>query len=792
MGRADVKPSRRANVAAALVIVLAGLLGAAWAFVVPIFQATDEAAHFDYAMSILTEGHLIGTSGTQVGWIVSPYTRYLLGTSDYFRIAFHSSMRVPSGYGTLAYFRRVDAGANRLANVDPPPGEVSYIASAYPFGFYALEAAWMKLISLATGSLVAMFFGARILCVLLTMLGLYFNYRTALNIGIPRWSSVALVAAIGFFPLTTLVSSYVQPDNLGYALVSATLFFATQLRRSRWPLTTTAALGAVLGALAVTKYHFFLSVAVPVVLLVVARLWLERAKPATSALRILTLFFPTVVLVTLQFAVATPAYVKRPTSGVLASTASSLQSGLWPTILHMLANVPRAFADFFVAGPNAATYWGELGLWDTPLIVVNTQIELMLRILFSVGSIAVFGAIVYRVVRDLARLRAVASRVSPRRAALIATSDPLLNAYVLFTLMMIGLYVVTDNVFGAVGRQWYPYVFAPFLCTAWYAPRTFRPLRNRWPAAIAVALCTYSVVASGYATAEMFQRYYGAPNASYTSIVPASSQIARSRALGFLWPIQGMDFHPLAARRFRYTFLPGSRLWAGGAAIFPQEHGAASNVAVVIDGRVPARTVGGLYNFEIAEGTRDFTYAYSGFYGPFATRGLREGVHTVTAYAMDPQRQTFAQLQPRRTFFLVGGERFTPAFLEKLSRAPQVAGSLHGDEHCGAGVALVDGTLKSGAPSGSVVWLLAGGKPYPARYGAHGRTFFATIPTSGMSLGLHDVLAYIADPPTDRYERIGGTLALRVEALSAVRGLAWQAPPAPVECHDPLDLLAAT
>ena len=38
-------------------------------------------------------------------------------------------------------------------------------------------------------------------------------------------------------------------------------------------------------------------------------------------------------------------------------------------------------------------------------------------------------------------------------------------------------------------------------------------------------------------------------------------------------------------------------------------HRAAREVAVVVDGRFAARTVAGLYNFQIAEATRDLTYS---------------------------------------------------------------------------------------------------------------------------------------------------------------------------------------
>jgi hypothetical protein len=783
---------RRANVAAAIVIVLAGALSAAWVFIVPIFQATDEAAHFDYAISILTEGHLIGTSGTHVGWIVSPYTRYLLGASDYFRIAFHSSMRVPPGYGTLTYFRRVDGGAARLANVSGPPGEISYIAAAYPFGFYALEAAWMKLISLATGSLVAMFFGARLLCVALTMLGLYFNYRTALNIGIPRWTSVALLGATAFFPLTLLVSSYVQPDNLAYCLVSASLFLATELRRPQRQLVVTAALGLVLGALAVTKYHFFLSVAIPTGLFVLAQISFERVTAATAAARILLLSIPTVALVWIQFALATPAYAKSPSSGLLASTVQMLQAGVEPTIAHLLTNVPRAFIDFFVTGPNAATYWGELGLWDTPLTVINGYTESLLRILISMASIAVFALIAYRLARNSVRLRAVAARKGVRRTAVIATSDPVLNSYVLLTAVMIALYVVTDNVFGAAGRQWYPFVFAPFFCTAWYAPRAIRVARTRGPAVIAVILLAYSLVSAGYATADIFQRYYGPANASYTDVVPTPSEIAGDSALGFLWPIQGMDFHPLATRHFRNTFLRGSRLWAGGAAIFPEQHSAATRVAVVVDGRTPARTVGGLYNFQIAEGARNLAYAYSGFFGSFGTSELAEGVHSVVAFAMNPKTGAFQQIPPARVFFLAPGAHFSNAFVHDLERAPHIGGELGVTAQCRAGLPLVTGSLSRPARSSDVVWLLFDGRPYPARLSDDERSFFGTIPVSEAHGGVYTVTAYLTNPDDGSYRRIAGQAALRVEMPQPKPKLAWIAPATPARCRDPLGLLAGT
>src|SRR5579871_2466709 len=92
--------ARRTAIAAAVVILLAGGLSTVWAFLVPIFQAPDEPAHFDYAASIYGAHRLIRLSDGSADWIVSPYTKYLLKALDFSRLAMNSSMRAPSGYGT--------------------------------------------------------------------------------------------------------------------------------------------------------------------------------------------------------------------------------------------------------------------------------------------------------------------------------------------------------------------------------------------------------------------------------------------------------------------------------------------------------------------------------------------------------------------------------------------------------------------------------------------------------------------------------------------------------------------
>jgi hypothetical protein len=805
--RFGVNKVRAADVAAICVILLAGALSTAWVFIVPIFQANDEAAHFDYAISIANAGHPIPIDDKKADWIVSPYTRYLLSANDYFRIAFHSSMRAPHGYGTLAYYRQLDANAPSLQDPQHPSGRISYLAALYPFGFYTLEGAWMRIIGLLTNSLAAVFFGGRMLCVFLMMLGLYFNYRTAINIGLPRWIGVALVTATAFFPLTTTVSAYIQPDNLAYALVSASLFFATQLRGAKRPVATTAALGLALGFLAVTKYQFFLSAAIPIALLLLARLWSERPAPVAALLRISVLAIPTVVLLRVQTAIAPPGFAKAggnaPSATLLGPLHEAMRSGAGVAATYVFSSAAGAFRDFYITGPNAATYWGTVGSGDTPLIVGNEHVELALRVIISLVSAIAAVLISLRVSANLFRLLRVALQRGPSQAMLLATSDPILGAYVLFTLILFALYIASDNAFGATGRQWYPYIFAAFMCAGWYAPRTLPRLRRTTPT-VAALLAIYALVSSGYATAAVLTRYYGTASGDL-HLVARPSQIVPENAVGYLWPIQGMDFHPIFTRRVRSTFATGSRLWAGGAAIFPSWHRAADEVAVIIDGHVAARTVAQQYNFQTAEATRDLTYGYSGFFAPIDTRGLSEGAHLVTAYARVPDSRAFAAIAPRRSFFLLAGTAFSGNFLRALARAPLTEGSLESLHACRGDISEVNGMpvvrtddviVANGrlgnhprTPSESIVWLLVDGRPYPASLAGDG-TFSSTISTSDLGARVHDLSAYVAIPSASTYLRIPFRKEFLVSSQRPAFRITPSQSPLTTQCRDAL--MAAT
>lgn len=796
---------RAADLAAIGTIVLAGALSTFWVFLVPIFQSPDEPQHFDYAISIFNAHRLISRADGPSDWIVSPYTKYLMRASDYDRIAGHSPMRVPAGYGKRDYYARVDAGAPSLARPTPPNGKINYIVRLYPFGFYALEALWMRAAASLTNSMVDVFFAGRILCVFLTMLGLYFNYRTALNLGVGRWTSVALIGAIGFFPLTSLVSSYVQPDTLAYMLVSAALFFATQLRNRAPSPSRVAPLGLALGLLSITKYHFFICAALPVALLVGVALVRAKASHGRALAAFAWLLVPAVGLLCVQhWGVDSGTAVSRtkPSDINLLYVRSVLAQGLVPAIRYAIGSLLGVFLGCFVSGICAAGFWQVLGWGDVPIVVGNPTAEGFVRLAIGLITLAVAVIVGFGCSRNTFRLLKATARGHARIAASIAAGDAVINSYLCLVAFFFALYVVTNNVFGISGRHWYPYIFPAFLCFVWYAPRALGQRNPRVSAILAGALLTYSVVAAAYAAMDAKQRYYGPDAGRYAVTDPARAPVL-GVALGALWPLQNAIYN-FAASSGQFSFDRGTNVAVSGAAMRNGDNGA-SRVAVVLDGKQPLSVLTGQYLFGIAEATHSITGGYSGFSATVSSARLREGAHAVSAYAQLQNGDAYTRIEPKRIFFVTDrAGHFSQPFLRKLKALPPGPGVLKSDGVC-RGRATTSGGVLS-VVSGSVlllagsiapqrrarltaVWLLVDDRPYPARFDADRGAFIGTLPTSALSSGAHRITAYAIGAGNSPDARVSVPIALTIVPGAAQSDFLASPPPA---CADPLRELAQT
>jgi hypothetical protein len=289
-----------------------------------------------------------------------------------------------------------------------------------------------------------------------------------------------------------------------------------RVRRSFGDPRLTLLLGVALGMLFITKYHYYLCVLISVAgMLVAEQLKLGKHKVTWLKLLLLTLG-PTMALALVQVWVSwgtgahgLPAIPsERPYDAFLASTHSPVSFANFA-----ISTAGEAFANFYLSGSTFASFWGHFGWMDTPLIIISPGITETLRYCIAVLNLVTFGLVLVRLERTATRLVVLARNRGWREALAIASSNPLLNAYFLFTVMMFVLYLVSQMNLAGQGRYWLPFIFPIFLTETQYAPRALshRNTQALFSRLITVGLILYCIFGSYYSIKCLMARYYGPP-----------------------------------------------------------------------------------------------------------------------------------------------------------------------------------------------------------------------------------------------------------------------------------------
>ena len=462
----------------AAIILLSCLLTIHRVFFVPIFQAPDEISHFDYAVSIYSAGRPLNVRAAPSGWNVAPktygndwepithiWTQYLCDSTDYKNVMTRPDGKVSRDYGSRAYYEQLDRDAPRApALVESSPKNHPWLLRGYPLGYYTVLALWLPLVGLFTDSLVAIFFAARLFSVLLLACSLSLAYRLFRLLGLTETRALALTAVVGFFPLTTYVSSAIQPDNLSMTLALLTFCLALKGRHA-W-------VGLALGCLLVTKYHVFLWVALPIFALYLAR---GRWRDVARALP------PIVLLGCVQAWVQYGDYVANN----------------FHLTIHLRSGLQAALKDYYGGyGYAFGTYWTTPSGWE--------QLSAPLKRALQAATLAAVALTACHLV-----LGWVA--IVRRRSARLALSNPVLNAHLLYLGFMVALHTATANSFIAQGRHFYPFFVSGLWVAAEYAPGAVRHQKARAVARLLVyaALLLCCVALQLYALRSIRLRYYG-------------------------------------------------------------------------------------------------------------------------------------------------------------------------------------------------------------------------------------------------------------------------------------------
>jgi hypothetical protein len=494
------RPSR--VLLSALLLVVAGVC-LRWVFLVPIYQAPDEPAHLDYALALHRHGGLFRISGPPKDRLalVHPYTHYLLDRSAEQTIPFHPEARMPPGYGLASFYAEVDAHRPSDDRFSPeePPG----LAWVYPFGYYALLACWIHLLTGLSSSLVFIFFGARLLSVVLLMGSLLCTYATARELRLGRGLSLLLTGIIGLFPLTLFVSSYVQPDNLSFTLVSLCSYLALAAHRNLRRPWFAGVLGLALGALLVTKVHYFVCMVIPVLGLLVTDFRRRDAGVLWVVSRGALVALPPVLFGSVYLWTTWDSQNYYQTMAAPGNGSPSMPLGF-----------VKAIRDFYW-GTSHKSFWGVFGWMDTPLVIHDETTTSIVRWVLRLGTWFILALTLARLMQVLAVLCRLLRRGKWQPAARSLASNAPLNSFFLFTALMVYFHVHLGNRFGAQGRNWVPFLLPIFLTAVRYAPKALRSVRHQriLSRAVLTILVSYGLVGNHYALRTIRERFYHPENA---------------------------------------------------------------------------------------------------------------------------------------------------------------------------------------------------------------------------------------------------------------------------------------
>src|SRR5262249_49915494 len=264
--------------------------------------------------------------------------------------------RAPRDYGTPAFFARLNRTSPERASGDyrTPPTYVPI----YTYGYYGLLALWIGIVRQFTGNIVTIFFTSRLFNTALLGPTLILCYAIMPEWRFQRAFALLLTALVGFFPMTTFVAAYIQPDNLALTLCSLCWYLALVSRRRPEDREPLACLGVALGALLVTKQHFYLCCFLTIGPMLAVTAWKERWSWSRWCRGAAFLIGPSIGFGSVYL-------------WSIWGTAPYYSQGMTyegPMLLALAERFERAFLDYY-SGTTHQSFYGIFGCLDTPLVI---------------------------------------------------------------------------------------------------------------------------------------------------------------------------------------------------------------------------------------------------------------------------------------------------------------------------------------------------------------------------------------------------------------------------------------
>lgn len=600
-------------------------LACIWVNLVPAFQSPDEPAHFDYAYSLATAGRLLRAADGPTGF--DPRVKAFQKDADQRRLTFHADERVSTFYGTEKYFRKLRRDTKPFDSYSPrQAGAVrSPLTSVYAFVPYALYAAAAYPFR---HDIAASLTACRFASVAFTGLGIFVWSRILRRLNVRRVHALALISIVAFFPLTSFIGSYVQPDGVAFLIVSALLLVTLRIRDGRVDAGHAVAYAALFTGLYGSKLQFAVAVGLAT-FVPVAIAYTRMACVRMRAFAASVLFVSVSAMFAMMRWVMQSDHAVSYFQGQRTLTSAAMEhvrSGL-PTFLS--SEFRLAVVDLYGGGISQQSFWGLFGWLDTPIRIVDYRISDGVGTFEMLGTLVTIVTIVTAATIGLRRLLRIGRMRSAGLAFRLASNDPAFNAYVLFVALFIGLFVISSDLFGAQGRDWYALEVVAFSCASWYGARAFpRQMRRAYSTIVLASIATLSMAGSAFALTTIEDRFYRPlPSGQHVNLMRLSNKMMQTNVTFDSVSVMG---RPHSQGVFATLRVPKkTRIVLQGWAYDQETVAPCRDVYAMVDGRFAHYVTYGLERPDVGRVFNTFNMNLTGFKDTVDLSKMRPGRHTI-------------------------------------------------------------------------------------------------------------------------------------------------------------------
>ncbi len=304
---------------------------------------------------------------------------------------------------------------------------------------------------------------------------------------------------------------------------------------------------------------------------------------------------------------------------------------------HIANTLMGAYQSLFCADGHAFTYfWGEFGYGEVLLVIGSPEVNTALRLAIEVVTKIIILLTLASLVKVLISLVHLVRKGRWRWASYIAFSNPVMNSYFLFVLIILLVYVMYFPSYRGQGRQWFPLIFPLFVNAAIFAPRVFasRVARRLAFYLITIGWLCYSLIGCYSAFGCVYREYYVRryqPVFNIQELKPVTIDkvcLLEVTWLEYLGRCAMLDRYPLHG----FDFLevpPGKDIWIQWGVDLPAQ-AAASAVFIFVDDTKMYQATYGLPSPEVAPILNSDKYGSCGFGAIIPTNGLSKGKHFLT------------------------------------------------------------------------------------------------------------------------------------------------------------------